>query len=689
MNQRKARPRASLFTLESLEYRRHLSVSRDSSGWTVVDPSADTRIIYISSSLGNDSNSGTSADSPLKTIAAGKALLRNGMPDWLLLKRGDVFDQGEGLGGWGFSGRSTNEPMLISSYGPAAARPMLKAGIYNGIYASKPDSPANHVAIIGLDFYANKADPNSPDYDGIAHDNVGLSWYNGSDLLIEDSRFRFFYTNIILSPYSGAVNNITLRRNIVADSYSTDSHSQGAFISGVNGITLEGNVFDHNGWNASIATAEPTIFNHNVYMVANNTGVVVRGNIFANASSHGLQARSGGDIIGNVFLNNPINLLYGRPVLPVTVPAGTISGNYFSGSRDINGMARGSGIDLASPQGGTSITNNIFSGANTQGTAFAIQFSGGWNTGGSDLGFNNMIVANNLIYKWNNGFYFPPGLLPGGITQNSINGLVVKDNSFQQIPGHLVDHPNPYNSIYEPWSGNDYNGTGDPASWFSMGSSYTTTSWSIWHATVDPTGTATKATYADPDRTMATYNASLGGTASVNAFLAQARLQSKTNWRPDYTTDAAISYIKAGFFRAGDLNMDGSVTIADFITLAAHFGQSDQNWTTGDLNGDGTVTVSDMIDLASNWGAVSRAAPNQIAMFAAAISLDANASTSPQDDPDQSSIISDSVDLASNWDILSMPESNNLGEEILASKLLTASTPKVIIRPVWFTYPRR
>ena len=37
-------------------------------------------------------------------------------------------------------------------------------------------------------------------------------------------------------------------------------------------------------------------FNHDVYMSSHNSGAVVRGNIFANASSHGLQARAGGII---------------------------------------------------------------------------------------------------------------------------------------------------------------------------------------------------------------------------------------------------------------------------------------------------------------------------------------------------------------------------------------------------------
>src|SRR6185436_13199158 len=75
-------------------------ITARAAGWTVITPSTDSRIIYVSSSGGADTNSGLSKTTPKKTIAAGKALLRNGYPDWLLLKRGDSFNEGEGLGHW-------------------------------------------------------------------------------------------------------------------------------------------------------------------------------------------------------------------------------------------------------------------------------------------------------------------------------------------------------------------------------------------------------------------------------------------------------------------------------------------------------------------------------------------------------------------------------------------------------------
>ena len=56
--------------------------------------------------------------------------------------------------------------------------------------------------------------------------------------------------------------------------------------------------------------------------------------------------------------------------------------------------------------------------------------------------------------------------------------------------------------------------------------------------------------------------------------------------------------------RIGDLDLDGAVTISDFIDLASNFNTvGTATWQEGDLNYDHNVTISDFIDLASNFGA--------------------------------------------------------------------------------------
>jgi hypothetical protein len=63
----------------------------------------------------------------------------------------------------------------------------------------------------------------------------------------------------------------------------------------------------------------------------------------------------------------------------------------------------------------------------------------------------------------------------------------------------------------------------------------------------------------------------------------------------------AGDYLLNFFFLNGDLNHDRSVTISDFIDLAANFNTPVTLWSKGDLNYDGTVTISDFIDLSANF----------------------------------------------------------------------------------------
>jgi hypothetical protein len=76
---------AILLTISAVVF---AGVSRDANGWTVVSPSVDTKIIYVSSSAGNDNYSGLAATSPVASISKGLSLLRAGHPDWAVI--GDV-----------------------------------------------------------------------------------------------------------------------------------------------------------------------------------------------------------------------------------------------------------------------------------------------------------------------------------------------------------------------------------------------------------------------------------------------------------------------------------------------------------------------------------------------------------------------------------------------------------------------
>jgi hypothetical protein len=139
--------------------------------------------------------------------------------------------------------------------------------------------------------------------------------------------------------------------------------------SGVGNLVVEQNVFDHNGWNASIAGAEATIFNRNVYLQSNNGPVTFVDNISANSSSEGLQARSGGAISGNLFLANSAGIYIGENPGTSSAPVSTLTstvanGNVILGSTSIRSssglLPRSQGINVFNASGpGVQVTGNI------------------------------------------------------------------------------------------------------------------------------------------------------------------------------------------------------------------------------------------------------------------------------------------------------------------------------------------
>lgn len=539
--------------MEALGARLLLSVSVAPNGYTLIQPSADSRVIYVSSSQGNDANTGTSANSPVKTIAMGKSLLRYGMPDQLLLKRGDTFN--ESFGTVRLTGRSATEPQVIGAYG-TGARPIIASGTATGImtsYFGPVDAPvytSDYLAIVGLDFYADGRDPSRAGADLTSTPTGIYLTTNSHWMLVEDCMVRGFKDNVVI----GAGTNTVFRRNVIVDAFATNAHAQGMYIYGSTGTVLEENVFDHNGWREGVPGAEQTIFNHNVYVAGTNGPVTVRGNIFANASSHGLQDRSGGDVIGNLFYNNAIGMSFGV-VNGDTAAAGGVSGriegNVFVGDHAIAGAARGWAIEVGNTKskaagGGTVITGNIITG-DTQNAFAAIQVTYGNNVSNPTevVGVNDLTIEDNIVYKWYQALALNGNLLPGTVGARGLNGLIVSDNQFQlSLTGKNVDHAMPVLTTAETWRGNEYASSDASKSFLVQGG---TVGIDTWVGSVEPTAVKTQVVYPDPDRTLAGYNATLGGAADADAFLQRARQLSASSYDAEATAEGMIDYMQVGF----------------------------------------------------------------------------------------------------------------------------------------------
>ena len=284
---RPARP----LMMESVEPRQMLSVSTNAGGWTVITPAADSRVIYVSSSQGSDQNNGLSQSAPVRTITKAGSLMRDGSADEMLLRRGDTWHETFGL--WSKSGRSATEPMVIGAYG-SGPRPVVASGTAVAFNTGRSSHPrVDHLAIMGIRFWADARDPSSPTFSTTAiGGGYGLRFADASnDLLIEDCAVQGYATDIAFYSVFGPSTNVRVRRCVVTDAYSKTGNSAGLFAYLANGLTLDGNVFDHNGWNTKVG-AVATLFNHDVYIKENVNGFVARGNLFSNA----VQPRAAGAV---------------------------------------------------------------------------------------------------------------------------------------------------------------------------------------------------------------------------------------------------------------------------------------------------------------------------------------------------------------------------------------------------------
>jgi hypothetical protein len=232
---------------------------RGAAGWSVIIPSASTRYIYLSSSEGNNNNSGFSsvanfnnvggvaAPGPVRTLGQAKTLLRNGFSDWILARKDDVFN--EAFGSCFVNGLSGNEPMVFTSYHPTGvgtahprgtgtgARPKFRVFVTAAgeafFFADSSNTGGNNIAFVGLHLDAyNRA----TGYPGrVDTTSLAFRWLvdNFTWCLIEDCKVEHFEVAINPDVFSATPDAIMyVRRNVIVDQLG-DGQSQGYFIEGI------------------------------------------------------------------------------------------------------------------------------------------------------------------------------------------------------------------------------------------------------------------------------------------------------------------------------------------------------------------------------------------------------------------------------------------------------------------------
>ena len=492
-----------------------------SAGWTSLTPSSSTRHVYVSSSGGNDGNSGLAEQSPKATIQAAVALLRPGSPDWLHVKSGDQF--AGGLGDWALSGRSATEPMVVTTYGTSPTRPLFRCG--TGFGLTVHFAGIHDVAFVGMHFLADT-------YDGSNGQPYGVSLLQPcTNVLLEDCMIDRFFVNLRIQ---GTHAGVKLRRNVIADAYTTGSaHAEGIYVDGgVDDFLIEECLFDHNGWLAGVPGAVADIYRHNIYIQGNTTNVVIRGNIIARGGSHGLQARSGGEVRNNLFLGNAINLLVGNNILNNGAVTATVIGNVMLDGRDISSTERRGWAAMFQCLTSAEIANNVAAHqvTGTGPVSFDLDSSIG-------VGINNVTFHNNIAYKWG---------APLQLVNSHFSALAIRNNDVQEFNGGLVFH---YDSGTIPGlasSGNRFFSSASTGQWmFYAGQSM---SLPTWRSMVnDSTSTAAQVGYPHPEEKIADYDAATGGVGGLDSFLTRARSQSRTAWNPQLAGTNVAAHFRANF----------------------------------------------------------------------------------------------------------------------------------------------
>jgi hypothetical protein len=553
---------------------------QDGAGWSILTPAADSRLVYVSASGGNDSTGqvylpgdssiGVDPYHPAEAVLAYASIdsalgqVREGCPDYILLKRGDTWERSSSFRLK--AGRSATERAVLTSYGEATERPMVKNGGVNLSYAS-------FSAVLGIHFYASHRDPNSPEFVGFGGVDSGkgfelLSGYGGTasgGILIEDCFFEWFANNTVQDAIANGgvlpyLRDVIIRRNVIAHNYATNSHSQGLFSSYAS-ILLEDNVFDHNGWYQQGAgdnaqeQGKATMFNHNTYF-SSARETILRNNLFlrpssisnkftSNTSSGINQVKAWDILLHNNFY------LEGEVVISLGGNDDQDNGPRFANIHVIDNVAThvgrthptgrslGWGLDISDWQGGV-VSGNIFSNwgdVDTLTNTYAIS------SAGHSFGVS---VEDNIVDRIVSSLplvNFADGPLQNAITctDNTVLNTIQQNSS----PGRLVATSlPPENSTF---ANNRYYSVNAADTWFTVGGIKYQDFAQYQAATGDGSSRVVQVQWSDAEVSLENYLLSQGHAADMESFAQSLYQQSRGNWDPALTAQAINQYFRAAY----------------------------------------------------------------------------------------------------------------------------------------------
>jgi hypothetical protein len=464
--------------------------------WTEFVQGDDDRIVHVSESLGDDAWDGLAPEhtsgstGPKRTLWSGVGQLRNGSADWLLLRRGDRFEETVDIH---VAGRSETEPILISSYGEAPERPVVVGGVHFG---PRADGEVDHLAITDIRFEGGM-----------------VSASQGNHITIEGCHFEGGLGAVYTSGAEPR-SNWRVRRNTAN---RTDGTS--FFFSHMDGLLVEGNVVYHadpNGPNPAIHVARE-----------GSSGAVVRRNLIyvGKEAGSGVLLSSGGVAEENVLVdvgwsaiamgacNDDGGPEAGPCLDPVPV---TIHGNAM-----LYGSGIGGGINVEPDyvQPGMEITDNLLLHGSPDGISMSV-------------GGDEAVVSGNTLYNALAG-------LALGRHMTWSDNVLWTDRERPLLLAHELPDMEGFTAI-----DNRYYHAIRAHAWFAVPQEV---DFEQWRSMTDETGSDGSFDFVDPTRDVATYHQSLGGSGETDAFFEEALRRSKSNDRPEYTARALLEYLREGY----------------------------------------------------------------------------------------------------------------------------------------------
>lgn len=501
------------------------------------------RNIYVSSSTGNDANSGLTPAAPVATLAAGKALIRSGIDDWLLLKKDDEWT--EAIGQWTTSGLDFGHKQRIGSYGTGTARPKIKSGVSDGLYTT---TEVNYLEVRGIHFTAHS-------YDGTSGAPAGIRIGGKSEsLLVQYCKIENYADGIRLDApvaVGSSVSNPQVQYNVIADIYANASSPS-------NGIYMARTINARVDYNhiSKVGEVDPGPDHHGIYLRGGSTygcdwSDVRFNNIFEVASHAVLNRSNNANVYRNTIAKAGIGLGF-RGQDPVTPYATGLIGcdcgrNTVTMGRDTNGStARGWGMVLehvsnpATGLLGLDSWQNLYLDSGTATDPHPLIIHPSYPTL-NGAGVFLVHWVDGVCWEWQGSVKLNDAVTSPS-TMIEFHSTRIKSTGVHYVFEHNLANGHHYagsfcNLLSGASSGNRYRYNG---------SNETQATWKT-HLTTSTNTDETIPAMTDTSRTLATYDTVVGGAGTFDDLVALLRAQDESNWRWELTGDAISDYLRAGF----------------------------------------------------------------------------------------------------------------------------------------------